>query len=202
MTRLKPKQANANANISSIFADVVDRRQGSVYDRIRLPRHATLPQTIALFQHPIGEGRSFADTNMYFAGEFHPPMDLIAQRFLFLFQPTVAEQDRNTFVANYRWELRVLEKIMQGQPVLRCAAISKPENLIPDFGKPRNGLEGEASALSNIGNHVCWDLEEFQIYIPPLVHFELTLYAEQTLTLANDFDMYVMIEGQRDYAVQ
>jgi len=184
---------------------MVDRRRGSIYDRIQYLAGQVSLETIRCFERPVGPDRDFTDTNMLTACMFPAPQDILIQRIVLLFQPTVTESDRNRFLAAYHWELSIIEKTMYREPVLRCSLIAKPEDFVPDFGKVRIGpngerLEGEGSKLVEIGNHACWELEEYQTYIPPIAPFKMLLCGSPVKYEA-DFDMYVMVEGLRDYGV-
>lgn len=206
----KAKIAPPRLDINALLGNIVDQRRDSLYDRVRLKAGASLPSTITCFQVPIGcpdqfdssHVKTHADTNMYSGGQLEPPYDIIVRRFLFLFQPSVSEPDRNAVLANYHWEFRILEKIMARQPVLACAATGQPESLIENFGKSVFDEEHPISNIDKLGEGVCWDLGmDHCKYIPPLVSFAVTLQGER-FRLKADIDFYVMLDGLRDFPVQ
>jgi hypothetical protein len=197
--------------VNALLGNMVDRRRDSLYDRVRLKAGEFFPSLVICFQVPVGccdefdssHVKTFADTNMFSGGQLSPPYDMIVKRFLFLFQPSTSEVDRNAVLANYTWEFRQLQKIMARTPVLVCAATGKPEDLIENFGKP--GFSREECPISNIdklGDGICWDLGPDGLkYIPPLVSFAVVLQG-QSFKLQADIDFYVILDGLRDWPIQ
>ena len=178
-----------------------DRQRGSIYDRLQVQAGTKLSERIVLFENPVGLDRSFVDTNMLLSGQLPARLDMIIERFLFVFQPTVIQPDIDVFLASYNWEFQILDKIYQREPLVRCSVVGKPEDLIPNFGKLRKGLEGENSTLRQLGRHVCWELGRERLYVLPLIPFRLIL-SGIPFEVAFDFDFYAMCEGLRGYPVQ
>ena len=107
-----------------------DRQRGSIYDRLQVQAGTKLSERIVLFENPVGLDRSFVDTNMLLSGRLPAPLDMIIERFLFVFQPTAIQPDIDAFLASYNWEFQILDKIYQREPLVRCSVVGKPEDLI------------------------------------------------------------------------
>jgi hypothetical protein len=219
-TKSEKKQAGQGVSIpmdiDSLLSKVVDRRRDALYDRVWLRAGSFMPSIMWCFQVPVGRNdpfrpshvKDFVDTNMWASGQLNVPHDFIVRRFLFLFQPSTAEADRNAVLAAYKWDFKILEKVMNQEPVLVSAASGKPENLIENFGKgswldDKGNRENDSlSKIEKLGVGICWDLGEgYEKYLPSLLQFAVILQG-QPFELQADLDFYVMIDGLRDWAVQ
>ena len=210
-------------DINKLLGQPIDRRRDALYDRVQLPAGAFMPTTLACFQVPVGWEdpckvkvpnaslstiKTFMDTNMMRSGQLDPPHDFIVQRVLFLFQPSTSERDRNRVLAAYQWDFKILEKVMNREPVLVSAAVGKPEMLIQNFGRGSwlddKGDRGNdsTSKIEKLGVGICWDLgADHTKYLPPLVNFRVVLEGTP-FQLWLDLDFYVMLDGLRDFAVR
>lgn len=190
---------------------MVDRRHDTLYDRVRLRAGSIVPPLMHCFNVPVGRNKGFEDTNMWQASQLPAPHDMVVERFLFLFQPGALDIDRNAFLSRYIWRFKILEKYVETEPVLICAAEGRPEMLVENFGKgtwleDKSPRENDStSSLRKLGEGVCWDLcfkgTDLRKYLPPLVTFDVELHGAP-FELQGDLDFYVMMEGQRDWPVQ
>jgi hypothetical protein len=212
----------AKLDVGTVLKGMVDRRRDALYDRVQLPAGAFMPSLATCFQVPVGcedpwkvhvpnasrsTIKTFMDTNMMAYGQLNPPHDFIVQRVLFLFQPSTSQRDRNALLAAYQWDFKIMEKVMNREPVLVSAAVGKPENIVQNFGKgswldDKGDRENDStSKIEKLGVGICWDLGDHAKYLPPLVNFRVTLEGTP-FQLWLDLDFYVMIDGLRDFAVQ
>lgn len=214
-TKHDPVRPRPALDINAVLAGMVDRRHDALYDRVRLRAGDRMPARIRCFQRPVGtpdeftpsRPKDFADTNMWQAGQLPAPHELIATGFLYLFQPWTGEADRDQFLQNYHWQFQLMEKVKARQPVLLGAATGTPEAVMDNFGKGTwlndkgSRADDSESVIHRIGKGIAWDIHDFAVYIPPLCYFCLTLEGEP-FQLTQDFDMYVMLDGVRDFPVQ
>jgi hypothetical protein len=202
-------------DINLLLGQMVNRRHDALYDRVRLRAGDHMPDRIRCFQRPVGAPdeftparlKDFADTNMYQASQLPAPHEMIVSRFLYLFQPWAGDIDRDFFLENYHWQLQVQEKILARQPVLLGAATGTPESVMDNFGKGTwlndkgSRADDSESVIHRVGKGIAWDISEFAVFVPSLVYLCLELQGEP-FQLQSDFDMYVMLDGVRDWPVQ
>ena len=177
-------------DVNSIIKNMRDRGRGSLYDHVRLKAGSLMPDWHYGFQVPVGQvdpdsctPKTFSDTNMLSGGMMHPPYDMLVQRFLFLLHPSVLAEDRDALLSDYAWEFTVMEKVKVRQPLLVGSATGTSETCVDGFGE-----------------RTCYDLEQFPIYLPPLVHFGVSLRGK-SFQLKGDLDLRVILDGLRDYPV-
>lgn len=220
----KRRSPSPELPLSSIISDMVDRRRDALYDRVQLEAGQRFPSLLKMFGTPVGQtdaltGRikTWADTNMECAHQLYAPSDMIARRFVMLFQPEVSAVDRSHLLGRYVWSLRVMDKFMQREPLLTIAMEGKPEQLVPNFRQsgPVKAGAGWNDGIQPLGIGVAWDLSEydygtcatcshsgdFRCYIPALMYFNITLEGEG-FQVESDLDFYMFIDGLRDWPVQ
>lgn len=178
------------------LGELVDRRRDGLYDRLLLKAGQPTPSCIVCFQRSIGPDVPWTETNMVEPGILPVYMDAIIHRFLFLFQPSCSDDDVAVFIRNYAWDFWVLQKALERQPVLVCAASGHMSNLIDDYGKVDcNGL------VKPLGRPFSFRLGEQPIFIPPRCQFKLILTGT-SMTPRHDLDFFPILDGTVDRPVQ
>ncbi len=219
ITRSKKEQKpEGNPSIESLLGMMVDRRRDALYDRVRLKGGIWTPSLMKMFTCPVGRNdpydpsrvKTWADTNMMTANALLPPHDMLVRRFLFLFQPSCLEADRNAFIASYNWDFMIMQKSQASVPVLVSAAVGKPEDIIENWGRGSwmddkgDRANDSSSNICKLGAGICWDLGEYEDlrrFIAPHAFFTVQLTGEPIRPQA-DLDFYVFLDGTRDYPVQ
>jgi hypothetical protein len=213
--RENPAPERPMLDINAVLGSMVDRRRDVLYDRVRLRAGDQMPATIRCFLQPVGTPdqftpswiKSFADTNMWNSGQLPAPHEMVVSNFLYLFQPWTGEFDRDRFLENYAWQFQIQEKIKARQPALLGAATGTPEAVMDNFGKGTwlndkgSRADDSESVIHRVGKGIAWDIREFAVFVPSLCYFCLELQG-YPFQLQADFDMYVMLDGLRDFAVQ
>lgn len=175
--------------------DIWDRRRNGMYDRVLLKAGLKTPREIVCFQRCVDQFTSWTETNMVCAGVLPAPQDAILQRFLFLFQPDCSDSDVARFL-RYSWEFHLIQKVMQREPVLVCAAKGDMRELVEGFGD--DGCNGTVRPYAR---PYSFFLGPSAIYLPPLAYFKLTIKGEP-FTPEHDLDFYSILDGTIDRPVQ
>lgn len=167
-------------DINSLIGQMVDRRKMYYYDMLKLAPGTTVQnQPYVLFQTPQGQPdpyngnlpKTYLETNMTSAGMFNPPYDLILFNLGFFFWGNL--YDIQNFIRLCWFEFKILEKTqfwgscLRHPPGMGLYGFSTKAN----EGFWTNGMP-EPDAV--------WMLGDYKKYIPPLVHFTLTLNFPET----------------------
>ena len=179
-----PRQMT-DAEIKELLKPVKDSRCNGLYDRVLLKAGVPTPHEIVCFQRGVDQeelwakGSAWLETNMLHGCCLPAPFDAIICRFLFLFQPTCAVSDVAAFLRNYVWEFWLLHKVIQREPMLRCAASGNMAELIEGFGEP----EGNGK-VRPFARPYSFHLGNRSIYVPPLTEFRLKMIGRITRALS------------------
>jgi len=218
LKELLKRPEESRVDINAMVSNLADRRHDTLYDRVRLKAGTITPHLITCFQVPVAQFdpfdskhiRTYVDTNMLQSGMLPPPHDMLVRRVIHLFQPSCSETARNSFLASYQWDLRVMEKVFSREPALVSAAVGTPDMVIENFGKGSwlndkgDRADDSASKMESLGRGVAWDLldvEDYRKYLPPMMYFAVELRG-QPFELPGDLDFYVMLDGLRDWPVR
>ena len=186
---------------------LLDRRRGSLYDRVRLHGGVPVQNPIRCFQKSVQLNREWADTNMVLDGQLSSPVDMLVERFLWLFQPTTHDRDIKTFLHCHVWEFQLGQKTLVREPLLSVAVSGRMEDLIEEFGKPRIPGQDEPAVLRRFAWPYCHPLRkdedkgDHRIYIPPLFCFQMRMVSDVPFVPEGDMDFYAIIDGLQDRPV-
>jgi hypothetical protein len=58
------------------------------------------------------------------------------------------------------------------------------------------------SRVETLGKRYWWDLGEYAYFLPSMVYFPFCMRTDAPFRLQSDLDLYAVLDGLRDYAVQ
>ena len=182
---------------------VLDVRDHVLYDRVRVPAGEWMPKWHPMFSSPVGYNRpgswdfkTLLDTNMHTAGHLNPPMEFSIERIVFLFNPGMAEADRNALCSNFYFEFQLDQKILVRGPLVRGAAEGVPRTYLDNFG--RTAVPKRTG--KRLGEELAVVLRK-PIHLPSLAYWALNLHGEP-FQAAADMEFYAMFDGLGVFAVQ
>jgi len=184
-----------------------ERGRGCLYTRVLFRAGQKTPDHWKCFNDALGYRASwnpdhnceFSDTNMLQPEILSPPYDLIATRFLFVFEPD--SPDASAFVRSYSWRFHILQKAFGNSPVLTVAVKGRMSKLLEGFPPEYKPGKYPAPMLQPMARPFTFDCGQNAKYIPPLTPFYVSLNGTP-IKLAADLNFYVVIDGTLNLSVQ
>lgn len=200
----------------SAAAGYVNRLSHADYDLLNVPAGQRIPERAYMFSQPIGSllpgvcadcgSHRFASsdyktllcTNMYRANQFPPPESRAVERLIFLFSPLMLKEDRDQLISKSYWEFRLGDKIVGRAPMAWSPVEGELTDLFEFDGKMPKRIGRNEQKLSP-GQYV--HLAK-PLYIAPIQQFSLELATPEPFIAKGDINMYCLLDGTGDFAVQ
>lgn len=182
--------------------DYMDVRDHALYDVLRVPAGAGVPEWFPYFASPVGfnlpgswDFKTYADTNTMRGNSLPPPNRFIVERIVFLFSPVMDESDRQKLTAGFWWELMLSDKVVARAPLAACPLVGEVGGLVwpasATIAPRRNTVQLPAPYSIHLRKPVI--LESLQ-------HFAMNLRGPE-FTAAGDINLFAMLDGVMAFSV-